>query len=177
MLNSSTEWIFCTNMVFNEGSFGTKLRGNLLVTEAINPEEIQWWSYLRRYWLRCWGRPALLHVMGRKGEEEPGRESSDHQLWQEVLLFQCVPMYACVCMCVYKWVAGFTEGVIDFFKTAQSGRSGSAGAWSGKGHHCSKCLAQTECDGDGYCHWNKTILKHKEIIAAVLGKYTYWPSS
>ncbi len=64
VLSSSGKWLFCTNIAFTEGSFGSKLRGNLLVTEAINPEEIQWWSYLRRYWLRCW--PVLLCVNGKR---------------------------------------------------------------------------------------------------------------
>lgn len=100
-----------------------------------------------------------------------GRRAWQGEQWSPAVTGRpAVSVCSHVCMCVHVCIqmgCWFYRRGHRFFKTEQSGRSGSAGAWSGKGHHCSKCLAQTECDGDGYCHWNKTILKHKEIIAAV----------
>lgn len=74
VLSSNGEWL---HTALNEGSFGTKLRGNLLETEAIDPEEIQWWSYLRLYWLRCCcgAVQRFCIVREKQSEEGPARGS------------------------------------------------------------------------------------------------------
>lgn len=90
-----------TKSEFDESSFGIKLRGNLLVTETIHPEEIQWWRYLREYWLRCWGN-VFLHGKGEKKgggvkRSLPGRTV----LRREGRLFHCALMQRYnMCTCV-----------------------------------------------------------------------------
>lgn len=67
------KYLICTKMVFSGGSFGAKWRGNLLVTEVINPEETQWWCYR----LRCCGK----HHQGR---ERGGRAMQGEQYQRTV---------------------------------------------------------------------------------------------
>lgn len=55
---------------------------------------------IKLYWLKMLreSQPALL--LGKEKGEELGRESSNHQLWQEGTLFQCAPLNPCLyCIC------------------------------------------------------------------------------
>lgn len=90
LLSSSNELLFCANMEFSGGSFGTKLRSNLLGPVINSPEEIQRWSNFPLYLLRRRG----------KASQHSARESSNHQLWQEGVRFQCLcSRCACVQVC------------------------------------------------------------------------------
>lgn len=123
VLSSSSEWLFCANV----GWFGPKLRGNLRVTEPINPEEIQWWSYLCWYWSRCRGRGRPPRHPGDKGRGRAGQGE------QEAVCFMHVFVYR------------------QFLRLHRVG-SGSVGVWSRKVYHCSKNHLQSDSDGSMYLH-------------------------